>query len=182
MAKILPGEYYVTNSPQEVIITTLGSCISACVRDPAAGLGGMNHFMLPGTSGQSSTVLSSANSANCYGVFAMENLINEIVKRGGERTRLEIKITGGARIGRGAGNVGESNAKFILKFLALEGFHAAAIDLGGTHPRKVQYEPLSGKLRIKKLLPLRAPEVIEQERQYLEHIASSPISGTVELF
>ena len=182
LAKILPGEYYLTNAPNEIIVTTLGSCVSACIRDPKSGLGGMNHFMLPGVADQAGQSLSRVSTANCYGVFAMENLITEILKYGGQHDRLEIKITGGGRIGWGSGTVGDSNAQFIQTFLEVEGFHPIVTDLGGSHPRKVQYYPLSGKLRIKKLAALTATTVIKEEVLYQQQILQRPMTGTVEIF
>lgn len=180
LAKILPGEYYLTVSPAEFIVTVLGSCISACIRDPKAGVGGMNHFMLPGTTSLPQS--SSVSRANCYGVFAMESLINGIIKNGGDRNRLEVKVTGGGRIVSGPGSVANSNVHFIRQFLKLEGFRPHAVDLGGMHPRKVQYCPLSGRLRVKKLACLHDPGLTERETRYQTSLTQLPVSGTVELF
>lgn len=177
LARISPGEYYVTDCADEAVVTTLGSCVSACVRDPALQLGGMNHFMLPGDSESAGNMAS-----NIYGVAAMEALLNEILKRGGRRGRLEFKLTGGGRIGSGSASIGKSNAAFALRFLETEGFTACAVDLGGDRPRKVFYEPSTGRLRVRKLEAIGCEEAIRRERAYAESFSKAPISGGVELF
>ena len=182
MVKILPGEFYISNSSNEVVVTVLGSCISVCVRDAKACIGGMNHFMLPGTPAQLSRSSSRAVTDNSYGVFAMENLITGILKNGGSRQRLEIKVTGGGRIGSGSGTVGDSNIKFIQRFLAIEGLRPVVVDLGGSQPRKVQYDALTGALRVKRLAPLHTSDVLAQEVQYREAISKTPATGSIELF
>jgi len=181
-AKILPGEYYVTNSPEERIVTTLGSCISVCIRDRKARVGGMNHFMLPGVPGEGSEASSLTSAADRYGLFAMESLVNGILKFGGSRRRLEIKVTGGGRIGGGPRSIGDKNVHFIEHYLELEKLHPVAVDLGGLHPRKVHYDPISGRLRVKKLPPMQRPEALEQEVRYETSITKSPVIGSVELF
>lgn len=182
MVKILPGEFYLSQSPDEMVVTILGSCISVCIRDPEAGIGGMNHFMLPGITGQSTGAPKQSITGNSYGVFAMESLITGILKHGGSRERLEIKVTGGGRIGSGSSKVGASNIQFIRQFLDLEGLRAIAVDVGGSQPRKVQYDPLTGGLRVKKLEALQRTDLLAQETRYQESITSVPIAGAVELF
>lgn len=182
LVKILPGEYYITNSPEEVVTTTLGSCISVCIRDPYAGLGGMNHFMLPGSLSSSPSLFARVDANNSYGVFAMESLMNGILKFGGRRSRFEIKITGAGAIGCGSSRVGESNISFIEEFLKVERLRPLSIDLGGLQPRKVQYEPLTGRLLVKKLASLHTTKVVEQESRYSETLSHTPSFGAVELF
>src|SRR5690348_5057665 len=138
MVKLLPGEYYVSRT-DEAISTVLGSCVSACVRDPACGLGGMNHFLLPenATVGPNYWLDPSVGLATRYGSYAMESLINDLLKLGAVRERLEIKLFGGGRILQGMTDVGERNIDFIKSYMQLEGLRVAAEDMGGTQPRKV---------------------------------------------
>ena len=126
IASILPGEFYVSKEPM-VVYTVLGSCISACIRDPVAGVGGMNHFMLPAPK---DTVHDSWGESTRYGSYAMESLINEILKRGGLKSRLEIKLFGAGKIYEGNIDVGSRNAEWVLGFLKTEGLVAARVDLG----------------------------------------------------
>jgi chemotaxis protein CheD len=182
-AKILPGECYVSTG-NEMITTVLGSCVSACIRDPVLKVGGMNHFMLPlqlsGTAISRSAVL---DPALCYGNWAMEFLINAIIKLGGRKDRLEIKIFGGGRVLAGMNNidVGKQNIEFVQQYLAKEGLAIMALDVGDIYPRKLLYFPDTGKVKMKKLRSAAAPEISIQERSYLESIAK-PLSGNVELF
>ena len=181
-AKLLPGDYYITTH-DEIIVTTLGSCISACIRDRIFGIGGMNHFMLPRQSlfvdNWSNTRLSLANR---YGSNAMENLINDILKNGGERKNLEVKIFGGGKILAQMTDIGRNNIEFIKQYIQTEGLNLLAEDIGGVHPRKIIYFPLTGKVRVKKLRSLQNQTIIERETQYLQDIQSVPISGDIELF
>ncbi|VAW95212.1 Chemotaxis protein CheD, partial [hydrothermal vent metagenome] len=133
-AQILPGELYVTKI-DEMITTVLGSCISACVRDSYSGIGGMNHFMLPASKNMNITDGSAAR----YGNFAMEQLINEILKNGGQRKNLEVKLFGGGQVLAHMTDVGKRNIDFALEYLQLEGLKLIAEDLGDRYPRKVQY-------------------------------------------
>jgi chemotaxis protein CheD len=142
--KVLPGEHYVTGSPEEMLVTVLGSGVAACIRDPAIGVGGMNHFMLPESrDGQ----WGAASASLRYGNFAMETLINDILKQGGHRTRLEVKVFGGASI-MGASAVGQSNGEFVLSYLKAEGLAVVAQDLWGEYPRRVHYFPATGKVHV----------------------------------
>jgi chemotaxis protein CheD len=180
VAKILPGELYVTCS-NEIITTVLGSCISACIRDPIFGIGGMNHFMLP-----MSTTDTSQNdklgSAMRYGNYAMEHLINEILKNGGERSNLEVKLFGGGRVLSHMTDVGERNIKFALEYIATEGLKLIAEDLGDIYPRKIQYNPITGKARQKKLRNMHNRTIVQREEAYMQDIDQTPVSGDVELF
>lgn len=182
LAKILPGEYYLTDSPEEHIVTTLGSCISVCICDPQARIGGMNHFMLPGEPREGEAGFSPTNPANCYGVFAMESLVNSLLKFGASRQRMEIKVTGGGRIGGGPGSVGDRNVHFIQRFLELERLQPVAVDLGGLHARKVLYDPLSGRMCVKKLPSMQRSKTLAEEVSYQESITRAPLIGSVELF
>ena len=178
-AKILPGEYYVTEK-DELITTVLGSCISVCVYDPKLGMGGMNHFMLPVNKG-AATELNSESFR--YGDVAMEKLINELMRNGAERSRLVFKAFGGGQIIRKMTNIGDSNIAFLHKFLTLEGFKLRASDLGGPHPRKVNFYPASGKVMMKRLQHLHNDTIERRETQYERELCKEEqLSGDIDLF
>lgn len=179
-AKILPGEYYVTTQPDEVIATTLGSCVSACIRDKVFGIGGMNHFMLP-IQGEHAGG-SWMDSATRYGSFAMEHLINDILKQGGNRNNLEVKLTGGGKIMANMSDVGAKNIEFVLEYLQTENLNIITQDLGDIFPRKVLYYPMSGRLRVKKLRSQHNETLVHREQVYQEELTVQPDSGGVELF
>jgi len=179
-AKILPGEYYVTTQQDEAIATTLGSCVSACIRDTVFGIGGMNHFMLPTQSEHAGN--SWMDSATRYGSFAMEHLINDILKKGGNWNNLEVKLTGGGKIMANMNDVGAKNIKFVLEYLQTENLDIIAQDLGDTFPRKVLYYPITGRLRVKKLRKLHNDTLIQREQAYQDELSVQPDSGGVELF
>ena len=181
-AKILPGEFYVTKG-DEAIVTVLGSCVSACIRDRLYGIGGMNHFMLPVDKGNVyHDMMSDALAGSTrYGNFAMESLINVILKYGGRRENLEVKIFGGGRIIRGMTDVGDSNIRFVHDYIKMERLNLLAEDLGDIYPRKVIYFPATGKVRVKKLRSLHNDTIITRETQYMEEIRK-PREGEIELF
>ena len=177
--KILPGEYYVTTS-DIVLVTVLGSCVAACVRDREKGIGGMNHFMLP-ENGDSGMLSSSAR----YGTYAMEILLNHLLKLGARRQNLEAKVFGGGRVlaTLAQSQVGERNSRFVLDYLAAEGIPVAAQDLLNVYPRKVYYFPATGRVMVKKLVRLHNDTLAQRERDYrtlLEERGS--MAGEVELF
>jgi chemotaxis protein CheD len=182
--KILPGEYYVTRS-DEAISTVLGSCISACIRDPSRNIGGMNHFMLPedACTGPNGWTDPAAGLATRYGSYAMESLINYLLKLGAARDRLEIKVFGGGRVLSGLTDVGSRNIAFIRSFIQLEGYRIAAEDLGSTQPRKVVYFPASGRVKMRRLRPVENRIISHHEQLYLASIGSKAAGGgEVELF
>ena len=181
-AKILPGEFYITRA-EEAITTVLGSCISACIRDPELAVGGMNHFMLPEdtTQGKSSWLDNEAGLATRYGSFAMESLINGLLKLGARRERLEVKLFGGGHILNVGMDVGDRNIDFARHWLKVEGYKVVAEDVGETVPRRVVYFPANGKVRVKHLRPLESREIAQREQQYLRKTAK-PASGEIELF
>ncbi len=176
--KIKPGEFYVTNN-HEAITTVLGSCVTACIRDPVTGIGGMNHFLLPDTDDHRNTPFS--DSAR-YGAFAMEKLINEVLKHGGYKQRLEVKIVGGGRMVRGMTHIGDQNVKFVMQYLEDEGLDITSADIGGEHPRSVVYLPREGRLLVRKLETLYNSQLLEAESRLKQQLASSHTGGTVELF
>lgn len=182
-ARLLPGEYYVTRHA-EMIATVLGSCVSACIRDARLGYGGMNHFMLPldGSLGQSAWG-SAASAATRYGNVAMERLINDILKLGGKREHLEIKLVGGGRVlADMTTDIGARNIAFVREYVAAEGFKVVGEDLGDVFPRKVVYFPQSGRIRVRKLSSGRDEMLAARERQYLQQLDSKPVENEVELF
>lgn len=176
VAKILPGEVYVTKQ-NELISTVLGSCISACVYDYKMGIGGMNHFMLPANNNV------SIDSLSCrYGNWAMEFLINEIIKNGGNRDNFKIKIFGGGKIIRGMGDIGEGNIIFVSQFLKNEGLQVESHDVGGPWPRKVLFNPTTGKAQVKKLRSMHNDTIQQREFKYLHEIEEQDTHTDIELF
>ena len=143
----------------------------------------MNHFMLPDSHDNSGNWANSdTGDATRYGTFAMEHLINEILKNGGRKETLEIKLVGGARIVKGLSDVGQRNIAFIRHYLAAEGYSIAGEDLGDIYPRKVMYHPGSGRLQVKRLRSLHNDTIIERENSYREEIDQHRQSGEIDLF
>jgi chemotaxis protein CheD len=177
-AKIQPGECYVT-ALDMVLVTVLGSCVSACIRDPVARIGGLNHFMLPEATADESV----ASQPMRYGVYAMEVLINDILRRGARRDRLEAKVAGGGNVlrGFGANTVGDRNAAFVTRFLEAEGIRVLGSDLGGQHARKIYYFPATGRLRAKALRSVQNDTLEQREREYRARLAKEG-HGQIELF
>jgi chemotaxis protein CheD len=180
-AKILPGEYYVTTQ-EEMIVTVLGSCVSACIRDPLFGIGGMNHFMLPLDQGDDAGVHHLNSAATRYGNYAMEALINDILKHGGRRESLELKVFGGGRILEQMTNIGRMNIDFIHAFIRTEGLKLVAENVGDIYPRKVHYFPQSGRVMMKKLRSMHNNTIVERESSYLDSLGAKPIEGEIDLF
>ena len=164
IASILPGEYFVSREPM-VVYTVLGSCISACVRDPVAGVGGMNHFMLPAPTDHRSGDAWGGESTR-YGSYAMEQLINAILKRGGQKNRLEVKLFGAGKIYDGNIDVGALNAAWVLSYLKTEGLSVAGRDLGDVYPRKVYYFTDSGRVLMKRIERIKNQTIYERENEY----------------
>jgi len=179
VAKLLPGEYYISMRG-EMITTVLGSCISACIRDRKLGIGGMNHFMLP-SSAKPGDWGGSSSSAR-YGSYAMEKLINEILKSGGRRENLEVKAFGGGRIVTAMTDVGRKNIDFLHEFLQIEGLKLIAEDLGSLYPRKVNYFPDSGRAQVKKLRSIHNDTIVRRESRYMDELVEAPVQGDIELF
>jgi len=182
-AKILPGEYYVTQE-NELITTVLGSCVSACIRDREMGIGGMNHFMLPITTSEKLKKGSEAivGQATRYGNYAMEHLINTILSNGGKRKNLELKVFGGGKIIPTLTDVGIKNIDFVLDYIEQEGLNLLSHDLGDIYPRKIIYFPQTGKVRMKKIQDLHNDTIAQREKQYLSVLKNAPVEGEVELF
>lgn len=173
IAKILPGQFYVTPN-QEVISTILGSCISVCMRDAKAGIGGMNHFLLPGgASGRVHEEIVEGKKCARYGIHAMDMLVRHLLRHGARKESLEIKVTGGARIISGNGDVGEHNIAFIREYMQIHGLNILAEDVAGSLPRKVLYFPDSGKLMVKKLADKQLAHVRRREDKFIHTIEDS---------
>ena len=179
---VLPGRHYVTGKADEMIVTLLGSCIAACIRDPIAAVGGLNHFLLPES--ENGDWGSTAGAAMRYGNHAMETLINDIIKLGGQRSRLEIKIFGGAQIIEGATTiaVGRKNIDFVRSYLTNEGFNIAAEHLGGSLPRRIHYFPATGKVQMRQLTRFVDKELFDRDKTYLHQIKVDDTTNDPELF
>jgi chemotaxis protein CheD len=182
-AKILPGEYYVTRS-QEAVSTVLGSCIAACVRDTSLQVGGMNHFMLPedGAGGSGSWNAADGGASTRYGTYAMESLINGLLKLGARRERLEVKLFGGGRILANMTDVGNRNIAFALEFLKQEGLKVASQDVGDIYPRRVLYFPETGRVLVKRLRAVDGNVVASRENSYRATLGTEKLGNDVELF
>jgi chemotaxis protein CheD len=172
--KVLPGEYFV-HAEDILIMTTLGSCIAVCLWDRERRIGGLNHFMLP----------QGASSDGRYGSYAMELLINEMLRQGASRPALEAKVFGGAQVVAGMEtlNVGERNTCFVLEYLQTERIPVVSRDVLDVHPRKVCFMPANGRVVVKRLRPTNAAALLQQDRaaaQRAQPVASA--GGSVDLF
>jgi chemotaxis protein CheD len=177
--KVFPGEHHVTSKADEMLVTILGSCVCACIRDPLAAVGGMNHFMLPEAVGSG---WDTASASMRYGNVAMERLINDILIRGGARERLEIKVFGGGNVMNGTTNIGHRNADFVESYLLTENLSIAAAHLRGNLPRRVHYFPATGKVLLLELQRGEDEAVFDREKLYKSKIQSEPVAGSAELF
>ena len=180
VVQVFQGDFFVSTREGEMLATVLGSCVAACIRDPVAAIGGMNHFLLPDKGGEVNPDLPLSASLR-YGSYSMEQLINGILSAGGRRERLEMKIFGGANVLAGLRGIGHQNADFIERFLKAEGFKVTAADLRGTLPRKVQYFPSSGVARVKQIEDASAKAVFQRESAK-KITAVQTQAGSIELF
>ena len=181
--KILPGEYYVTKRDL-ALVTVLGSCVAACIRDRHSGMGGMNHFMLPGDTGNAGNPADLSSPLAHYGTYAMEKMINDLLKMGAKRNNLQAKLFGGGNVMKGftVNNVGERNAEFALNYLQTEKIELLAKDLLDVYPRKIYFFPNSGKVLVRKLRNVHNDTILEREQQYRSRIMVSTAQGKVDLF
>ena len=180
--RLLPGESYVTETRGEMIVTILGSCVSACIRDPLIKIGGMNHFLLPVMKTDSKAYQSDLMR---YGNYAMERLINGIISRGGRKNRLEIKLFGGANVIDSDTKVGTHNVDFVLKYLEDEGLKITSNDLGGDEARRIHYFPDSGRvlrLFVRDRAREELPEILRREQEFITSFRNKPVEGDIELF
>lgn len=174
---VLPGEHLVSDQKDLALVTLLGSCVAACIRDKVTGVGGLNHFLLPDDKG------GGSGSAR-YGTNAMEMLINDILKRGGSKSRLEAKVFGAGNVidTTAKETVGDRNAHFVTDYLRREGIDIAASDLGGTRARRVFYFPTTGRAAVLRLEPSDVRAVREAEMKLKAKVEVAPKAGGVELF
>ena len=181
VATLHAGDYYVATEG-ELIGTVLGSCVSACVRDSRLRIGGMNHFMLPADGSQGASARRAAASVSArFGNVAMELLINEILRRGGRRADLEVKLVGGGKVLDALSDVGARNIRFVRQYVRAEGFTLVGEDLGNLYPRKVLYDPATGSAQVKRLTRSDG-HVVAAEARYQRAIDATPVGGAVELF
>ncbi|KPH64798.1 chemotaxis protein CheD [Novosphingobium aerophilum] len=155
---VLQGQFRVSASPADEFGTVLGSCVATCLHDPAAGLGGMNHFLLP-------KPLSGTERGEVdvhYGVYLMEMLINEMLQQGGRKDRMRAHLYGGANLHRGMQRIGSANAEFARSFLLREGIDLVREDLGGLAARRLDFRPASGLVRCRMVAAADAPEPVVQ--------------------
>ena len=176
---VAPGEHEITSKKDEIVATVLGSCISVCMRDPQAGVGGLTHFLLPKNNGG-----SDASAGERYGDTAMEVLINGLLKRGARRGNLEAKVFGGARVLSGATMlaIGDNNIAFVLDFLKREGIPVVSKDVGGNRSRRIHYQPCTGRAWVQHVQPTARDGAQDQELAYLNRLKTQPVAGDVEIF
>lgn len=173
---VIQGEWKVSNDSSVVLSTVLGSCVAACLRDPAAGVGGMNHFLLPG----SVDALAQGGDVSRYGVHLMELLINGLLKQGARRDRLEAKIFGGAKTIASFSNVGQQNADFATRFLRDEGIQIVSSSTGGDAGRKLEFWPVSGRARQYALTGAETQRTQQQEIRPV--VVPKPVESSIEFF
>lgn len=175
------GDCLVSGAGDVTFSTVLGSCISACVRDTKARVGGMNHFLL---AEQSGSAKDRYGASARYGAFAMERLINTVLSKGtGQKANLEIKVFGGGLINGALTDIGSKNIEFVHEFLHNEGYRAAAEDVGGTFARRVLFKPESGRIFVKRLASQEGEGVVREELAIAGRTAIAPKSADdIELF
>ncbi|MDP2805935.1 MAG: chemoreceptor glutamine deamidase CheD [Gallionellaceae bacterium] len=178
--KLLPGEYYVTNRDM-VLVTVLGSCVAACIRDRKSGVGGMNHFMLPENKAEAASPVATAAR---YGAYAMEMMINQLLKNGAKRENLEAKLFGGGNVLRGftVTNVGQRNVEFAMDYLKNEKIRVVAQSILDIYPRKIYFFPATGKVMLRKLKHANNDTIIEREAEYGSRLKHADIEGDIDLF
>lgn len=181
--KLLPGQYFAT-SQDKMLVTVLGSCVAACLFDPHTGVGGMNHFMLPTVNKLAGEFEQVQGMAAKYGVHAMEILINELVKLGAKKERLNAKVFGGGKVVPTfvQNDVGKFNAEFVMQFLEIEGIPIVASDLCDIYARKVYFFPSNGNVLMKRIYELNNATIIERESQHRWELSNQVPSGSIDLF
>lgn len=176
---VLPGNHFVQMSGQNSISTLLGSCVSACIRDTTSQAGGLNHFLLPVQDSSESNGQSMR-----YGVYAMEVLINDLLKSGSKKVNLQAKIFGGAKVisTSAATTVGTENSDFVREYLKSENIPIVAEDLGGDTPRRIYFYPHNGKVSVLKVVSIESNQIREREQEMRMAALKQKKSGDVELF
>ncbi|MFD1626102.1 chemotaxis protein [Azospirillum griseum] len=179
VVNIVVGGCVVSDSPDVIITTTLGSCVAACVYDPEAGIGGMNHFLLPDAG------LDTVSLSSRYGSAAMEQLINRLLRVTGRRDRLRAKVFGGANVNAATlrhSNIGQRNVEFVMEYLATEGIPTVSWDVGGTSPRALRFFPTSGRSQRRLIGEEAVHDIARSESSFFERLRTTSIDGDVELF
>lgn len=191
---VVLGHHRLSDQDDDVLVTTLGSCVAACIHDPVARVGGMNHFLLPGarpSTAANNNLAPRKTSARStprtdpaarYGSVAMELLINDLLANGARRERLEVKVFGGARVIETSLDIGASNATFVLDYLKREGLTLTGHELGGLSGRRIHFYPTTGRVMRRLLRPDVQRETIREELDFLSVLRKTPIEGEVELF
>lgn len=176
---VLPGFHDVTQEKDVAVTTLLGSCVAACIRDVDKGVGGLNHFLLPGEDRSEGSARSSR-----YGVHAMEVLINDILKKGGSKDRMEAKVFGGANVidVSSTDTVGSRNAQFVKDYLRMEGIRLVASDCGGDRARRVYFFPATGRASVLRLPVSETRGMRTTETRLQRKVQQAPKAGGVELF
>ncbi|MBK4722639.1 chemotaxis protein [Azospirillum sp. YIM DDC1] len=175
---VVLGHHRISGRDDDMLVTTLGSCVAACINDPVARIGGMNHFLLPGSPSGG----EGYGVATRYGSVAMERLINDLLARGARRERMEVKLFGAARVIDTSLDVGAANAAFAVDYVRREGLGLAVQDLGGDKGRRVHFFPATGRAFRRLLRPEAERETVHQEMDYLQALRLAPLEGEVELF
>ena len=178
--KILPGEYFATRN-EHLIVTVLGSCVSACLRDTRNGVYGMNHFLLPSEYGDT---CHEYGAPARYGMYAMELMINNMLRLGADRRYLRAKVFGGGNVLKGitVNNVGAKNAEFVTRYLRTENIPIIASDLLGDYPRKIYFFPETGEIKVKRLLRLNNTTILDREALYRMKLKTPMTNTDFDLF
>lgn len=180
VSNVHQGDCLVSGKPGTTFSTVLGSCISACIRDRVAGVGGMNHFLLATQSGSSKDRFGQSAR---YGAFAMEQLINMILSRGtGRKSNLEFKIFGGGNIHPGMNDVGQKNIEFVREFLHEENYVISSEDMGGNFARRVMFQPITGRALVKRLDSRDSAHLVRDELAIAKRHIIKPAAAEIELF
>jgi chemotaxis protein CheD len=179
MEWVFQGEFRVSRDTNLCYTTVLGSCVAVCMRDATAGIGGMNHFLLPeATLDREADIGLSMR----YGSYSVERLVNAIVSRGGRRDRLELKVFGGADIGSFASFVGSRNVDFIERYATREGLRIFSSDLGGAVPRKLRYVPTTGRAFVAEVREIEVMDELRSESEMAKRIAATVSTPAIEIF
>lgn len=171
---VVQGEYVVVDDPEVVLTTILGSCVAACIWDPGAAVGGMNHFLLPGD--------ADSGDSMKFGVNSMELLINGLLQKGAMRSRLQAKLFGGAQVVANLSDIGARNAEFGERFLRMEGIPCVGQSLGGDRARRIRFWPTTGRAGQLLLEPTHADAVRVRDQVVRAPPPPDPAAGSVELF
>jgi len=182
--KLLPGDFTVVNGRQ-MLVTVLGSCVAACIRDSQRAIGGMNHFLLPyeknrGTARKWNDYESESTR---YGDLAMEQLINKIISLGGQREYLEAKIFGGAKMFNvHLSDIGRQNIEFVMQYLKTEKIKIASEDTGGIHARKIYYIPANGDVFLKRITETYNSTIEQREKRYMNEVKQTRTTAEISFF